>query len=623
LIELDLAAQLEGHQHKDRLRFVACGSVDDGKSTLLGRLLYESQQVFDDQIAALERDSRNGEIDLSLLLDGLAAEREQGITIDVAYRYFTTERRTFIVADAPGHEQYTRNMITAASTADAAVVLIDARQGMTTQTRRHTRLLGLLGVKYVAVAINKLDLVDYDRAVFERISDEFYDLAAPLEFTGVTVIPVSALRGDNVVERSGQTPYYDGPTLMEWLHDVPPRSLSTNAPFRMPVSYVIRPDSEFRGVAGQIVDGTVRVGDEVVVSPSGAKTRIQRIVTFDGDLEAAGPERSVTLVFEDEVDASRGDVVCAADRPADVCDQLEVELVWMDERELVPGRTYQVRLATRSTGARLSEPTCAIAPDTGERTPAATLQVNEIGIVNLALDRPVAFDLYRQSRDMGGCIIIDRMTRRTVAAGMVTRGLRRATNIQWQGLEVDKHAHTALNGHRPRALWMTGLSGAGKTTIADLVAQQLHVEGVHTSVLDGDNVRHGLSRDLGFSDEDRDENVRRVAEVAKLMVHSGLVVIVAFISPFRAQREAARRLFEPDEFIEVFVDAPLGVAEARDPKGLYRKARAGEVSGFTGVDSAYEPPEHPEIHIDTTSMSPEAAAQAIIDHLRATGLWEI
>jgi bifunctional enzyme CysN/CysC len=388
----------------------------------------------------------------------------------------------------------------------------------------------------------------------------------------------------------------------------------------MPVSTVIRPDAEFRGIAGQIVDGTVRVGDEVVVSPSGARTRIKRIVTFDGDLEEAGPERSVTLVFDSEVDASRGDVVCAADRPADVCDQLEVELVWMDERELVPGRTYQVRLATRSTGARLSAPTCAVDPDSGSRTPAATLAVNEIGIVNLALDRPVAFDVYRASRDMGGCLIIDRMTRRTVAAGMVTRGLRRATNISWQGLEVDKQAHVALKGHQPRVLWMTGLSGAGKTTIANLVEQQLHADGVHTCVLDGDNVRHGLCRDLGFSDADRDENIRRVAEVAKLMVHSGLVVIVAFISPFRAQRRAARELFEPGEFVEVFVDAPLGVTEARDPKGLYRKARAGQICGMTGVDSAYEAPDAPELRLDTTRLSPEAAAQAVVDHLRRTGL---
>jgi bifunctional enzyme CysN/CysC len=493
---------------------------------------------------------------------------------------------------------------------------------MTTQTRRHTRLLSLLGVRYVAVAINKLDLVGFDRAVFDRIADEFYELAAQLDFTGVTVIPVSALRGDNVVARSAQTPFYDGPTLMEWLHDVPPRDRRTDAPFRMPVSYVIRPDADFRGIAGQIVDGTVRVGDEVMIAPAGARTRIKRIVTLDGDLDAAGPEHSVTLVFDDEVDASRGDVVCAADRPADVCDQLEVELVWMDERELVPGRTYQVRLATRSTGARLSAPTCAIEPDSGKRIPTQTLSVNEIGIVNLALDRPVAFDVYRDSRDMGGCLIIDRMTRRTVAAGMVTRGLRRATNIQWQSLEVDKAAHAALKGHRSRVLWMTGLSGAGKTTIASLLESRLHVDGVHTCVLDGDNVRHGLSRDLGFGDADRDENIRRVAEVANIMVQSGLVVIVAFISPFREQREAARRLFEADEFVEVYIDAPLGVAEARDPKGLYRKARAGELCGLTGVDSDYEAPEAPEIHIDTTRTSPEAAAQVIIDHLREHGLWD-
>jgi bifunctional enzyme CysN/CysC len=623
-----LEAFLDHHRHKDRLRFIACGSVDDGKSTLIGRLLYESQTIFEDQLDAVVAASKrvgtqNGELDLALLLDGLKAEREQGITIDIAHRYFATDERAFVVIDAPGHEQYTRNMITGASTADAAVILVDARRGVTTQTRRHSHVVSLLGIQSVAVAINKLDLVDYDEAVFERIRADYMELAEGLGFTTLTTIPVAALHGDNVTELSERTPWYEGPTLMRWLHEVTPGNRRSEGPFRMPVQWVNRPNPEFRGVSGLIVGGIARVGDEVVIQPSGVRTRIARIVTFDGDLETAVADQAVTLVFEDDVDASRGDVVCEASSPAAVSDELEVDLVWMDDSALVPGRSYQFRLGAANASARVSRPTFTIDVDSGEERPAETLEINDIGRVTLALDRHVAFDPYSANRDLGGCIVIDRATRSTIAAGMIVRGGSRGRNVHWQGLEVTKAAHARLNGHQPRVLWMTGLSGAGKTTIANLLERQLHAEGVHTAILDGDNVRCGLSRDLGFSDADRIENNRRVAEVAKLMTESGLVVIVSFISPFTSEREAARRLFEPDEFIEVFVDTPLTVAEQRDPKGLYRKARDGELRGMTGIDAPYEPPTSPEIHIDTTTMDAVAAAQAIVDYLRANGLWSL
>jgi bifunctional enzyme CysN/CysC len=617
-----LAEQLE---RADRLRFITCGSVDDGKSTLIGRLLYESRTLFDDQVEALHADSARsgataGELDFSLLLDGLTAEREQGITIDVAYRFFSTDRRTFIVADTPGHEQYTRNMVTGASTADAAVILVDARQGLTTQTLRHSRVMSLLGITHVALAVNKLDLVGYDEKAFEAIRDAY---AATTSFADVTAIPVSALHGDNVTGPSEHTPWYEGPTLLEWLHQVPTRETQHDAPFRLPVQWVNRPRPDFRGVSGHVVAGAVKVGDEVVVQPAGARTRIKRIVTFDGDLTHADAGHAVTLLFEDDVDASRGDVICRADEPADVCDRLEARVVWMGDRPLAPNGSYQLRLGTRTAAARVSPTAYAIDPNSGEHRHQDTLDTNEIGTVTLSLDRPLAFDLYADGRDMGGFILIDRMTRRTVAAGMVTRGVRRSTNIRWQGLEVTKDAHASLNGHRPRVLWLTGLPGAGKTTIADLLEQRLHAEHVHTSVLDGDNVRHGLSCDLGFADADRIENIRRVAEVAKLMTASGLVVIVSFISPFASEREAARKLFDPGEFIEVFVDTPLEVAEARDPKGLYAKARAGELTRLTGVDAPYEAPEHPQIRIETTRTAPADAAQAIYEHLCATGLWDV
>jgi bifunctional enzyme CysN/CysC len=609
----------------DILRFATAGSVDDGKSTLIGRLLYDTKTVFADQMEAVERVSKErGEdhVNLALLTDGLRAEREQGITIDVAYRYFATPKRKFIIADTPGHIQYTRNMVTGASTADLALVLVDARNGIVEQSRRHAFLATLLEVPHLVLCVNKMDLVDYSEEVFNRIHDEFTAFATKLHVPDLTVIPVSALNGDNVTAPSERTGWYQGPTLMAWLHAAPPRRRRADGPFRLPVQWVNRPNPDFRGVSGQVVGGSVRVGDAVVIQPAGAHTRVRRIVTFDGDLEVAADDQAVTLLFDDDVDASRGDVVCRAEAPADVCDQLEARLVWMDDRELIPGRSYEFRLGTCRAAARVSEPEYTIDVDTGAQRPAPTLAVNEIGVAALALDRPVAFDPYAANRDMGGCILIDRTTRRTVAAGMVTRGLRRATNVQWQGLDVTKAAHAALNGHQPRVLWMTGVPGAGKTTIANALQRQLHAEGVRTSVLDGDNVRHGLSRDLGFSDADRIENIRRVAEVAKLMTASGLVVIVSFISPFRSERDAARRLFERGEFIEVFVDTPLAVAEARDPKGHYRKARAGELCGFTGVDAPYEAPTAPDVRIDTTTTDPIVAAQAIYDHLCATGLWD-
>jgi len=619
---------LEAHRLKDRLRFIACGSVDDGKSTLIGRLLYESETVFDDQLAAVEAASKrvgtqNGNLDLALLLDGLKAEREQGITIDVAHRYFATERRAFTVIDAPGHEQYTRNMVTGASSADAAVVLVDARRGVTTQTLRHSHVLSLIGIDSVALAINKLDLLGYDREVFERIRDEYARAAADLGFTTLTAIPVSALHGDNVTAPSTQTPWYEGPSLLDWLHAVEPRARSADAPFRLPVQWVNRPGPDFRGVSGQVTSGSVRVGDPVIVQPSGARTKVARIVTFDGDLEVASDEQAVTLVFEDEVDASRGDIVCAADTPADVCDQLEAQLVWMDEQALVPGRSYLLRLGTRTVAARVSEPAFALDVETGGRRPATTLEINDIGTVTIDVDRPIAFDPYADSRDTGGLILIDRATRATVAGGMVLRGLKRSTNVLWQRLEVTKQAHAKLNGHAARVVWMTGLPGAGKTTIGKALERLLHAEGVHTAMLDGDNLRHGLSCDLGFTEADRIENIRRVAEVAKLMTQSGLVVIVSFISPFASDREAARRRFDEGEFIETYVDVPPEVAEQRDPKGLYRKARAGELFGLTGVDAPYEPPESPDLRIDTTQTTPADAAQRIFDHLSATGLWDI
>jgi bifunctional enzyme CysN/CysC len=621
LIAEDIQSYLHAHQHKSLLRFITCGSVDDGKSTLIGRLLYESHLVFEDHLAALEADSRKvgtqgGDLDFALLVDGLAAEREQGITIDVAYRFFSTEKRKFIVADTPGHEQYTRNMVTGASTADLAVILIDARRGVLTQTRRHSYLVSLLGIRTVVVAINKLDLVDYSREVFESIEADYRAFAKDLGLTDVVCIPMSALRGDNITEPSSHTPWYHGPTLMGYLETVPVTERAAEGPFRLPVQWVNRPNLDFRGFSGLVVGGRVRVGDRVRVVPSGQESTVTRIVTMDGDLEEAVAEQSVTVTLADEIDVSRGDVLCAADAPAGSADQFEASVVWMAEQEMLPGRPYLLKLGTRTVGASVGRPKYRVDVNTLEHAAATTLSLNEIGVCNLNLDRPIAFDPYTDNRDMGGFILIDRLTNATVGAGMLHFALRRAQNVHWQALEVNKEAHAELKGHRPCVVWFTGLSGAGKSTIANLVEKRLHALGVHTTMLDGDNVRHGLNRDLGFTEADRVENIRRVAEVSRLMVDAGLVVLVSFISPFRAERRMARDLVGPGEFFEVFVDTPLAVAEERDVKGLYGKARRGELTNFTGIDSPYEAPEDPEIRLDTSLVDPELAAQAVVDRLR-------
>jgi bifunctional enzyme CysN/CysC len=625
LIASDIEAYLHAHEHKSLLRFITCGSVDDGKSTLIGRLLYESHMVFEDHLAALEVDSKKvgtqgDELDFALLVDGLGAEREQGITIDVAYRFFSTETRKFIVADTPGHEQYTRNMVTGASTADVAVILVDARYGVLTQTRRHSYLVSLLGIKHVAVAINKLDLVDYSQDVYEQIKRDYLAFAAEIGLDDVTCIPMSALRGENITAPSEHTPWYAGPTLMGYLEGVRVDDDRQAGPFRMPVQWVNRPDLDFRGFAGEIVGGTVRVGDAVRVVPAGTTSTVARIVTLDGDLHEAVAGQSVTITLADEIDCSRGDVLCAADRPAPSADQFRTHLVWMAEEAMQPGRAYLVKIGARTVGASISGPEFRIDVNTLEQQQAETLCLNEIGVCDIRLDRPIAFDPYVENRDMGGFIVIDRITNNPVGAGMLRTPLRRSHNVHWQAVEVTKDSHAALKGHRPAVVWFTGLSGAGKSTIANLVEKRLHAEGIHTYLLDGDNVRHGLNKDLGFSEADRHENIRRIAEVSRLMVDAGLVVLTSFISPFRAERAMARALLEEGEFVEVHVDTPLDVAEQRDTKGLYAKARRGELKDFTGIDSPYEAPESPEIRVDTTSMTPEEAAELVVEHLRAHGI---
>jgi bifunctional enzyme CysN/CysC len=625
LIAENIEEYLDSHRYKTLLRFITCGSVDDGKSTLIGRLLYESHLVFEDHLAALEADSakvgtQGGDLDFALLLDGLSAEREQGITIDVAYRFFSTERRKFIVADTPGHEQYTRNMVTGASTADLAVILVDARKGILTQTRRHSYLVSLLGIDRVVVAINKMDLVDYSHKVFDSIENEYRTFAAEIGLDDVTCIPLSALKGDNIVEPSGHTAWYHGPTLLGFLETVPVDDEAANGPLRMPVQWVNRPDLDFRGFAGRIVGGRVRPGDEISVLPAGTTSTVERIVTMDGDLDEAIAGQSVTLTLAHEIDASRGDVICASDAPADVADQFEAHLIWMHEDAMLPGRPYLVRIGTRTVNATIGHPKYRVDVNNLDHLAATTLELNEIGVCNLSLDRPIPFDKYDDNRDTGGFVVIDKLTNVTVGAGLLHFALRRSHNIQWQSVEVDKDARAEHNHHRPAIVWLTGLSGSGKSTIADIVESKLHALGTHTYLLDGDNVRHGLNRDLGFTDADRVENIRRIAEVGALMVDAGLFVLVSFISPFRAERQLARDLVDDGEFIEVHVDTPLDIAEFRDPKGLYAKARRGELANFTGIDSPYEPPEHPEVRIDTAATSAEDAADEIITELRRRGI---
>jgi bifunctional enzyme CysN/CysC len=623
---VDVKAWLAEQEAKELLRFITCGSVDDGKSTLIGRLLYESKQVFDDQLAALESDSkRHGtqgdEIDFALLVDGLSAEREQGITIDVAYRYFASPNRKFIVADTPGHEQYTRNMVTGASTADLAVLLVDARKGVLTQTRRHSYLAHLVGIRRFVLAVNKMDLVDYDQAAFDAICADYRGFAATIGIADWVAIPVSGLRGDNVIARSERTPWYNGPALLEHLDAV---ELSANAEaakaFRMPVQWVNRPDQHFRGFAGQIASGSVSAGTEVRILPSGRVTRIARVVTQDGDLESAAAGQSVTLTFADEVDCSRGDVIVAAGDPPEAADQFEATIVWMDETELLPGRGYWMKVATQTVTATVQHPKYKVNVNTLEQLAAPSLSLNDIGVAEIATDREIVFEPYAEegqspNRVLGGFILIDKLNNATVGCGMLHFALRRSLNIHRQHLEVSRDTHSALKGQKPAVLWFTGLSGAGKSTIANLVEKKLAARGRHTFLLDGDNVRHGLNRDLGFTEADRIENIRRVGEVARLMADAGLIVLTAFISPFRAERHMVRRMLPEGEFFEIFVDTPLGVAEERDAKGLYAKARAGQLKNFTGIDSPYEPPEAPEIHIDTTELSAEEAADRIVDEL--------
>ena len=623
-----VAAYLQQHEHKQLLRFITCGSVDDGKSTLIGRLLHDTKLLLDDQLAALEADSlrhgtQNGQIDFALLVDGLQAEREQGITIDVAYRFFNTDRRKFIVADCPGHEQYTRNMATGASTADLAIVLVDARKGLLTQTRRHSYIVSLLGIRHVVLAVNKMDLVDYDEAVFTRIVEDYRNLAAQLGIAQATSIPLSALNGDNMLASSPRMPWYTGTTLLEHLETVETTSIGDahrDLGLRMPVQWVCRPDQNFRGFAGTIVSGAVKPGDAIVALPSGRRSRVARIVDGGGggDLADAAVGRAVTLTLEDEIDISRGDVIAAADSPPEVADQFAVHVLWMGEHALLPGRPYWLKIGARTVGASITEIKHRVDVNTQEHLAAKSLDLNEVGYCNLHLDQRVPFEAYAHSRELGGFILIDRQTHATVAAGTIDFALRRAANVHWQHLEVDKFARARSLGQSPHCVWFTGLSGSGKSTVANLVEKRLMAMGMNTYLLDGDNVRHGLNKDLGFSDEDRVENIRRVAEVAKLMVDAGLIVLVSFISPFRAERRMARELFDDGEFIEVFVDTPLAVAENRDVKGLYAKARAGKIPNFTGIDSPYEVPEAPELRLNTEAQTPDVLAEEVVARLLGT-----
>lgn len=629
LIAEDISAYLEAHENKSLLRFITCGSVDDGKSTLIGRLLYDSKMIFEDQLDALESDSKKhgtqGEnIDFALLVDGLSAEREQGITIDVAYRFFSTDRRKFIVADTPGHEQYTRNMATGASTADLAILMIDARKGILTQTRRHSFIASSLGIRKLVLAINKMDLVDYDEAVYNKIEQDFLEFAEELS-AGIEIqaIPMSALAGDNITDNSDNMPWYQGPPLMEYLETVPVDDERVNAPFRMPVQWVNRPNLDFRGFSGQIASGRIKPGDKVKTLPSAKETTIERIVVHGGDLKEAVAGQSVTLTFADEVDTSRGDVICAAGEPAEVADQFQARVLWMADSEMLPGRRYLLKIGAKTVTATVLDLKFGIDVNTIQDKPAKTLGLNDFGVITLALDQPIAFDPYDQNRETGGFILIDRMTNNTVGLGLIDFALRRAGNIHWQALDVDRAALAKQKEQKPAVLWFTGLSGSGKSTIANALQQKLFAMGKHTFVLDGDNVRHGLNRDLGFTDADRVENIRRVSNVSKLMSDAGLITLVSFISPFRSERQMARNMMQDGEFVEIFVDTPLEVAEERDVKGLYKRARAGEIKNFTGLDSPYEAPESPEITINTVEQTAEQAADEIIAWMRERGWFEV
>ena len=621
LIAEDIDAYLEQHQHKSLLRFITCGSVDDGKSTLIGRLLYDSKMIFEDQLDALQADSKRvgtqgQEIDFALLVDGLAAEREQGITIDVAYRFFATEKRKFIVADCPGHEQYTRNMFTGASTADLAIILIDARKGVLVQTRRHSYLCNLIGIKNIVLAVNKMDLIDYDQGKYDAIVADYTAFAQEIGIKSFTPMPISGFKGDNITANSANTPWYSGKPLIEHLETVEIDNTTDQAkPFRLPVQWVNRPNLDFRGFSGLISGGSIKPGDAVRVLPGGKTTTITKVVTLDGELDEAVAGQSVTVCFADEVDCSRGNVIAEADRPPEVSDQFEATIVWMDDDALHVGRSYWLKLGTQMVSATVQQPKYTINVNTMEHLAAKTLELNAIGVAELATDKPVVFEAYAESRTLGGFILIDKISNRTVGAGMLHFSLRRAQNVHWQPTDIGREEHAALKNQRSRVLWFTGLSGSGKSTIANEVEKQLHLMNRHTFLLDGDNVRHGLNRDLGFTEADRIENIRRVGEVAKLMADAGLIVLTAFISPFRAERDMVRKMLPEGEFVEIFVDTPLEVAEARDVKGLYKKARSGQLKNFTGIDSPYEAPENPEIRVNTVEMTPAEAAEHIIRKL--------
>ncbi|MEM6414188.1 MAG: sulfate adenylyltransferase subunit CysN [Pseudomonadota bacterium] len=627
LADTDILTYLDNHERKSMLRFITCGSVDDGKSTLIGRLLYDTKLLYEDQIETLKADSQKvgtqgGKIDFALLVDGLAAEREQGITIDVAYRFFSTEKRKFIVADTPGHEQYTRNMATGASTADLAIILVDARQGVLVQTKRHSFIASLLGIDHVVLAVNKMDLVDYDQSTFDKIEADYRQFADKLNFKSIVCIPISGLEGDNIASKSPNTQWHTGPALLPYLETVDVRGQSENQAFRMPVQWVNRPNLDFRGFAGTVASGTVTPGDDIIVVPSGKRSRVSSIIgqTRDADtLQIAGPARAVTITLEDEIDISRGDIICAGDDPCQQTDQIAAQLIWMHEESMLPGRQYVLKTANKQIPATITELKHKTNVNTLDHQSGKTLELNEIGFCNISLSQPIGFDPYKDNRATGSFILIDRQSNATVAAGMIEFSLRRAQNVHWQDLDINKQARAKIKHQQPCVLWFTGLSGSGKSTIANLVESRLNDLGRHTYTLDGDNVRHGLNKDLGFTDADRVENIRRVGETSKLMVDAGLFVLVSFISPFTSERRMARELVEGQEFIEVYVSTPLDVCEQRDVKGLYAKARRGEIKNFTGIDSAYEPPENPEITINTAEQTAEDAAAMIVTYLENKG----